>query len=62
MMTIHESIPNSRLPTPDHLEIITIKLCIKVPIIICLVYNPPNSNSSYKHKLLLLIFVKFITQ
>ena len=46
MLAILSSIPAKQLTSPPDLEIITVKLELKIPIILCLLYIPPHSNPS----------------
>lgn len=47
MLAIHNSIPVSRLSSPPHLEVVTVELQYKVPLILCLVYIPPQTSTNY---------------
>ena len=42
LLVIHQSIPAKVLPSPPHLEVITVKLSLPIPLVICAVYLPPN--------------------
>ena len=42
LLAIHQSIPAKVLPSPPHLEVITVKLSLPIPLVICAVYLPPN--------------------
>ena len=46
LITIKDNLASSLIPSPSDIETITIKISISNPIIICLVYIPPNSSDS----------------
>lgn len=46
MLAIHDLIPFSQLSSPPTLEVVTVKLELKVPLTVCLVYLPPLSSHS----------------
>ena len=47
MLAICNSIPSQSLPSPLNLEVVSVKLQLKSPIIICLICIPPKSCSTY---------------
>ena len=47
MLATHISIPTRKLSSPPNLEVVTVELKLKIPITLCLVYNPPRSDFSY---------------
>ena len=52
MLAVDRSIPNKIIPSPDDIEVISVHLLMQNPVKICLVYNPPNSERDYQHKLI----------
>ena len=40
------------LPSPPNIAVYVVELLCKQPLMICLVYNPPNSSSEYQNSLL----------
>ena len=43
MIATKESIPVTVIPSPDHIEALTVKLELHYPLILSCVYIPPNS-------------------
>lgn len=41
MLAIHNSIPTKKLSSPPSLEVVTVELQLKIPVTLCLIYNPP---------------------
>ena len=52
MIAINHSIPSKIISCSNEVEALTVQLLLKQPINLCLIYNPPNSESSYHQKLL----------
>ena len=52
MLAIHDSIPYCVISSPSNLEVLTVKLELKTPITLCVVYIPPLSAPSYHSDLL----------
>ena len=52
MLVVNNTLPSKILPSPSNLELVTVKIYLKCPIILCLIYNPPNSDSTYFFNLL----------
>ena len=52
MLAVNNNIPSNQLTTPSGLEVITIEIHCKLTVTFCVVYIPPNSNSSYHADLL----------
>ena len=47
LLAIHCSIPANLLPSPPNLEVVSVKLNCKTPLIVCLVYIPPYAKLKY---------------
>ena len=47
LIAIHESIPSRPLPSPVNLELITVEINFDCPLLLCIVYLPPNSPPAY---------------
>lgn len=52
MVAVKDSIPCKQLLSPSNLEVITIKLNLTKPVILCSVYCTPSSTSDYQHSLI----------
>ena len=52
MLAVDQSIPTKIIPSPDNIEVISVHLLMQHPVKICVVYNPPNSERDYQHKLI----------
>lgn len=52
MLAVNNNIPSNQLTTPSGLEVITVEIHCKLTVTLCVVYIPPNSNSSYHADLL----------
>ena len=52
MIAIKESISCIRVPSPNHLELLTITLNLKPPITLCTACVPPNSDEAYHNTLI----------
>lgn len=47
LLAVHHSFSSHQLSSPSHLEIVCVKIITGSPVVICLVYIPPNSYISY---------------
>ena len=47
LLAIHNSIPTKLLSSPPNLEVVSVKLNCKNPIIVCLIYIPPQAKVEY---------------
>ena len=47
LLAIHHSLPSCQFDSPSNLEIVTVQLMIMGSPLICVVYVPPNSDTSY---------------
>ena len=47
LLAVNNSLPSRQLPTPSLLELLTVEVSSKPPILICVVYIPPSSSLSY---------------
>ena len=45
-MAIHDSIPSLQLPSPESMELVTVLVQIPHPVILCLVYLPPQASAN----------------
>ena len=52
LLAVNNTLPSKILPSPSNLELVTVKIYFKFPIILCLIYNPQNSDSTYFFNLL----------
>ena len=52
MIAIKESISCIHVPSPNHLELLTITLDLQNPITLCTVYVPPSSDEAYHNCLI----------
>ena len=52
MIAINQSIPSKIISISKEVEALTVQLLLEQPINLCLIYNPPNSESNYQQKLL----------
>ena len=53
MLAVNNTLPSKILPSPYYnLELIAAKIYSKYSFILCLIYNPPNSDLSYFFNLL----------
>ena len=52
MIALNQSIPSKIISISKEVEALTIQLLLEQPINLCLIYNPPNSESNYQQKLL----------
>ena len=52
MLAVDQSIPTKIIPSPESIGIISVQLLTQHPVKICLVYNPPNIERIYQHKLI----------
>ena len=52
MLAIHNSLPSRQLPSPPHLEVLSVELSFSSPVLISVVYIPPSSNPGYCFDLL----------
>ena len=55
MLAVDKSIPTKTIPSPEDIEVISGQLLTQHPVMICLVYNPSNSEGIYQHKLILFL-------
>ena len=51
MTALKETIPSFRVPAPEELEVVTIRLGHKYNTILCTVYVPPGSTADYHDSL-----------
>ena len=42
LLAIHQSISTEEIPSPHHLEVISVKLSLPSPLVICAAYSPPS--------------------
>ena len=47
LLAVHQSLSSHQLPSPSHLELVTVKVTHSSSVIICVVYIPPNSSLDY---------------
>ena len=52
LLAIRQHIPSILLPSPDDLELLLIQVNSKTSFRVCLVYNPPNSDTNYRENLI----------
>ena len=52
MLAVNNTLPSKILPSPYNLELVAVKIYSKYSFILCLIYNPPNSDLSYFFNLL----------
>ena len=52
LIAINNNLPSKLLSTPSGLEILIVEVQCKITLTFCVVYNSPNSNSSYHCELL----------
>ena len=52
MITINNNLPSKLLSIPSGLEILIVEVQCKITLTFCVVYIPPNPNSSYHCELL----------
>ena len=52
LIAVDASIPCSVVSSPSNLEVITVKIGLNTPILLCTVYVPPNSSDSYQISLM----------
>ena len=52
MLAINNILPSKILPSPYNLELVAVKIYSKYCFILCLIYNPPNSDLFYFFNLL----------
>ena len=47
LVAVNSLLPSHRLPSPFHLELILVEIELVTPLLICVVYIPPNASSDY---------------
>ena len=52
MLVVRNSLPSRQLPSPPHLEVLSVELSVSLPVIISVVYIPPSSNPDYFSEIL----------
>ena len=52
MLLVNQFLRSKIINCSKEVEALTVQLPLKQPINLCLIYNPPNSESSYRQKLL----------
>ena len=52
MLTVHNSIPAKVIPSPREIEVVTVEIMLKLPLILCPAYVPPHLSDSYFNSLL----------
>ena len=52
LIALRNSIPSFLMPLPKNLEVVTINICSKTPIILCILYSPLNSTIEYQLRLI----------
>ena len=46
-VAVNYLLPSHRLPSPSHLELILVEIELVTPLLICVLYIPPNASSDY---------------
>ena len=52
MIALNSNISSKQLPTPSGLEVVTAEISCNTTVTLCVIYIPPNSDSSYHHYML----------
>ena len=47
LVAVQHTLPCRWLPSPSHLEIVSVELLTKTPLQVCVIYIPPNSPPNY---------------
>ena len=52
MLAANNNLSSKILPSSSNVELVTVKIDFKFPLILCIIYYPPNSASTYFFNLL----------
>ena len=42
MLAVHYSVPSKIIPSPREIEVVTVEIMLKLPLILCLAYVQPH--------------------